>query len=278
MSKASDALAKLIDDQIKKQREKMDLKVDKAIALYKSGNEKADEVVEKVETDIETAKDAKEKVSDAIDRIKSVRLSFDSGRKAAETTEKASTIGSALNPAAAAIAYAQKFIIDKLKIEVRTKLEKIEKLGDLEYDEDCDYCMKNPFTLDAIETKKLVELDKDRVKEHLNKVDDITTNIKELYHTRERKSDLDDTINKLQKVSTLINETNSSKVLLDEKRKNVLHQLTSIEEKIVKYYEQENDIMFNQQIENEINTVESELDDVNNSLDMVTDNTNNIFG
>jgi|TARA_Y100000992_G_C21136005_1_gene428917 BioD-like phosphotransacetylase family protein len=119
MSKASDALAKLIDDQIKKQREKMDLKVDKAIALYKSGNEKADEVVEKVETDIETAKDAKEKVSDAIDRIKSVRLSFDSGRKAAETTEKASTIGSALNPAAAAIAYAQKFIIDKLKIEIK---------------------------------------------------------------------------------------------------------------------------------------------------------------
>ena len=168
--------------------------------------------------------------------------------------------------------------LDKLKIEVNTKLDKIEKLGDLEYDEDCDYCMKNPFTLDAIETKKLVELDKDRVKEHLNKVDDITTNIKELYHTRERKSDLDDTINKLQKVSTLINETNSSKVLLGEKRKNVLHQLTSIEEKIVKYYEQENDIMFNQQIENEIKKVELELDDVNNSLDMVTDSVNNIFG
>jgi DNA repair exonuclease SbcCD ATPase subunit len=168
--------------------------------------------------------------------------------------------------------------LDKLKIEVNTKLDKIEKLGDLEYDEDCDYCMKNPFTLDAIETKKLVELDKNRVKEHLNKIDDITTNIKELYHTRERKSDLDDTINKLQKVSTLINETNSSKVLLGEKRKNVLHQLTSIEEKIVKYYEQENDIMFNQQIENEIKKVELELDDVNNSLDMVTDSVNNIFG
>ena len=30
--------------------------------------------------------------------------------------------------------------------------------------------------------------------------------------------------------------------------------------------------------ENEIQKVESELDDINNSLDMVTDNTNNIFG
>ena len=67
--------------------------------------------------------------------------------------------------------------LDKLKIEVRTKLDKIEKLGDLEYDEDCDYCMKNPFTLDAIETKKLVEVDKDRVKEHLSSIDNISYTI-----------------------------------------------------------------------------------------------------
>ena len=166
----------------------------------------------------------------------------------------------------------------KLKIEVKTKLDKIDKLGDLEYDEDCDYCMKNPFTLDAIETKKLVEVDKNRVKEHLQKMDDISYEMKTLPELRTAKLDLDDNINKLQQVSTLINETNSSKVLLEEKRKNVLHQLTSIEEKIVKYYEQENDIMFNQQIENEIQKVETELDDVNNSLDMVTDNANNMFG
>jgi len=47
--------------------------------------------------------------------------------------------------------------LDKLKIEVRAKLDKIEKLGDLEYNKDCEYCMKNPFTLDAIETKKKLE-------------------------------------------------------------------------------------------------------------------------
>ena len=57
--------------------------------------------------------------------------------------------------------------LSKLKIEVRNKLDKIEKLGDLEYDEDCDYCMSNPFTLDAIETKKKLESDKDEVKDYL---------------------------------------------------------------------------------------------------------------
>ena len=44
--------------------------------------------------------------------------------------------------------------LDKMKIEVRSKLDKIEKLGDLEWDDDCEYCMSNPFTLDARETKK----------------------------------------------------------------------------------------------------------------------------
>ena len=119
MSKASDALKKLIDDSIEKEKQKLDKKVDKALNLYRKGSEQADKAVNDVEVNIEKAKDAKEKVSDAIDRIKSIRLSFDSGRKVAESTEKASTIGSALNPAAAAIAFAQKFIIDKLKIEIK---------------------------------------------------------------------------------------------------------------------------------------------------------------
>ena len=119
MSKASDALKKLIDESIENQKQKLDKKVDNALILYRNGSEEADGAVNEVEANIEKAKDAKEKVSDAIDRIKSIRLSFDSGRKVAESTEKASTIGSALNPAAAAIAFAQKFIIDKLKIEIK---------------------------------------------------------------------------------------------------------------------------------------------------------------
>ena len=32
--------------------------------------------------------------------------------------------------------------IDKLKIEVQNKLDKIEKLGNLEYDPKCSYCMR----------------------------------------------------------------------------------------------------------------------------------------
>ena len=168
--------------------------------------------------------------------------------------------------------------LDKKKLEVSHKLDKIEKLGDLEWDDDCDYCMSNPFTLDAIETKKKLEDDKNVVKDYLLRIDTISEKIDNLYHARERKSDLDDIMNKLQKVLSLNNELSSKKVLLEEKRKNVLHQITSIEEKIIKYYDQEKDIVYNQQIESEVKQKQIELDDINNQQETLSDNINNIFG
>ena len=157
--------------------------------------------------------------------------------------------------------------LDKMKIEIKTKMEKIDTLGNLEWDDDCEYCMSNPFTLDARETKKKLEVDKDNLNTHLKKLDSIDESIKDLYHMRERKVDLEDTINKIQKVSTLKNELESTKVLSNEKKKNVIHQINSIEEKILKYYEQEKDIVFNQEIEQKINHCNNLNTDLENQID-----------
>ena len=138
--------------------------------------------------------------------------------------------------------------------------------------------MSNPFTLDAIETKKKLEVDKDVVKDYLVKLDDITEKINSLYHARERKSDLDDVVNKLQKISTLKNELNSKNILMDEKKKNILHQLSSVEEKIIKYYEQEKDIVYNQQIENEIDKLQNNNDDLDYQIDILTQKLTTLHG
>ena len=74
------------------------------------------------------------------------------------------------------------------------------------------------------------------------------------------------------------NELDSKNVLLEEKRKNILNQITTLEEKIVKYYEQEKDIVFNQQIESEISNKEIELNDIVNESDSLNDSINNVFG
>ena len=168
--------------------------------------------------------------------------------------------------------------LDKMKIEIRAKLDKIEKLGDLEWDDDCDYCMSNPFTLDARETKKKLEVDKGIFKNHIVEFDSIDETIKSLYHTRERKSNLDDAINKVQRVSTLKNEVESKKVLLGEKKKNVLHQLNSIEEKIIKYYDQEKDIVYNQQIEAEIEKLQISNTDLEHQVDTLNKKLTALYG
>ena len=115
MSATSDKLKEIIDAQIKKQKDNLEAKVDNALALYKSGDERAEKLVKDIEKGIEDAEQKKQQVEDTMNTIKSAKDGFDNARKAAEVTEKASSISSALNPAAAAIAYAQKFIIESLK-------------------------------------------------------------------------------------------------------------------------------------------------------------------
>jgi len=70
-----------------------------------------------------------------------------------------------------------KIEIDKLKIEVRNKLDKIEKLGDLKYDSNCNFCMSNPFTLDAIKTKKDLEEDRILASQYVDEIDNLDDKI-----------------------------------------------------------------------------------------------------
>ena len=168
--------------------------------------------------------------------------------------------------------------LESLKQSVGVKLEKIKKLGDLEYDESCEYCMKNPFTLDAIETKKSIDIDKTKVKDLLKRIDGYNK-----WHSDNwRKvdsghTDLIETTNALDKITLLINESKQSTQLLNEKQKNYFNQLKFNEEKIQKYYEQEQDIVYNSNIEKEIKTIEENLNDTNYKLDKVNKEINSVF-
>ncbi len=65
--------------------------------------------------------------------------------------------------------------------------------------------------------------------------------------------------------------------MLDEKEKNYINQLKFNEEKIQKYYEQEQDIVYNSNIEKEIQTTEDNLSDTNYKLDKVNKEINSVF-
>jgi len=181
--------------------------------------------------------------------------------------------------------------IDKLKIQVKNKLDKIEKLGDLEYDPDCNYCMKNPFTIDAMETKKKLDDDKLLANGFVKKSDSLDTIINGLSHIKSHKTQMDESIQSLSLLTTNITKLDSEQKLSTEKRKNLISQLAIVEDKINIYHEQKKDIIYNKDlinnieakqansdyVENEIENIDIELNSVNGEIKVLETNRGNIL-
>ena len=118
MSAVSDKIKEVINDQIVGTRKNMDRKVTKVIKGMRSG-EGLTEELEEIKKDMTTLEEVKQKVRDAVDRVKSILTSLTAGKDASEASRKASVIGSELNPAAAAIAHGLEFIITKATKEIK---------------------------------------------------------------------------------------------------------------------------------------------------------------
>ena len=168
--------------------------------------------------------------------------------------------------------------IDKLKIEVRSKLDKIDKLGNLEWDDDCDFCMSNPFTLDAIDTKEKLNEDKVLAGQFVNSLDSIIEKIDELGNVHDDKVDYDNSIEALKNVEINQNKLESEEVLLTERKKHTLSQIAVQEDKIEKYHESKNDIVYNKQIEEEIESLRNSIDDLDYQVDTIDKKIQTIHG
>ena len=150
--------------------------------------------------------------------------------------------------------------IDKLKEEVQRKLDKIRKLGDLEYDPDCEYCMNNVFVKDARETKKLLEDDKLQSAKLISKKNDLDSKIKDY-------SDIDKKKEQYDKCEELFEQLNDDLVSIETNRDHLGEKLVYIDEKnvtveenIKKYYKQEKDVVHNNKVKQDIAKQEVELD------------------
>ena len=167
--------------------------------------------------------------------------------------------------------------IDKLKIDVRQKLDKIEKLGNLTYDEDCDNCMSNPFTLDAIETQKNLDKDKLLAQQYVAKKKTMEDRIQKMFKVRAFKTDLDSLLEQLHSLNVKETHTKTQQNLLEEKRNNIFNQLNSINSEIQKYHNHEKDILFNTQIESEIDNLQNQSDNLDYQLDTVSNKVKKLY-
>ena len=138
--------------------------------------------------------------------------------------------------------------------------------------------MKNPFTLDAIETKKSIDSDKIKVKNLLIQKDEWNQYYNNNFQKIQDDKDEFEANNKeLKDTKIIISETLQHAQLLNEKEKNYVNQLKFNEEKIKKYYSQEKDIVFNTEIENKIDNVEKELKETNFRLDKINNEVNTVY-
>jgi DNA repair exonuclease SbcCD ATPase subunit len=168
--------------------------------------------------------------------------------------------------------------IDKLKIEVRNKLDKIEKLGILEWDEDCEFCMSNPFTLDAIDTNEKLDEDKKISGEIISNLDYLDLQIEDMSGIHDNKVDFDRSMEALKTIDINQNKLESEEVLLKERKKNTLHQITVTEERIEKYHESKNDIVYNKQVEEEIDNLKNSVDDLDYQVETIDNKIQTIHG
>ena len=152
--------------------------------------------------------------------------------------------------------------IDKLKVEVRNKLDKTEKLKGVTWDEDCEHCMSNPLTIDARETEKNLEKDKELAAAYLEKKNKMDEEIEALNPIIEQKEKYDEYKSSLVEAEFRERELKTNLQYFKERKKNINSSIETIEQDIKQYNEQKSNIKYNKKIKEDIQVVQNDLDDV----------------
>jgi len=167
--------------------------------------------------------------------------------------------------------------IDKLKIDVQNKLDKIKKLGDLQYDADCDYCMNNVFVKDAIKTQDGLQNDKQISDELVKKFDDVEKQIDELTGYEDKKDSLDKIIIELNQFKDSSKDLENKVSILSERTTSLSSSKDIINDKIEKYYKLESDMVFNDKIHDKIGYAEDDLANWRKSIKIVLSSKSDIL-
>jgi DNA repair exonuclease SbcCD ATPase subunit/DNA repair exonuclease SbcCD nuclease subunit len=162
-----------------------------------------------------------------------------------------------------------KISIEKIKSDLRHKMEKMEKLNDLKYDENCSYCMNNVFVKDAIKTKNSIEIEKQTALESIEKLKLLTAEVSQLSTIFQEKDSYDELCYQRQRAqsdaSTLLSESSE----MTSKLHQASNKLTEVNYKIEEYYKKEAAITKNKEIKAEIQVLEDKLSEVKKLIDVL---------
>jgi len=169
--------------------------------------------------------------------------------------------------------------LDRIKIVVYNKLEKLKTLEQHKYDPNCEFCINNVFVKDAIKTKE--EIDKDKadafvlfesytqLKNQINSYSTIESDYESYKNLLTQKSNLENKTNKIN--NTILSTEN--KIASDK------NKLESVVQQIADFNKQKDVIESNakikiviENIRNQIKLIDQKIKQKNN--DMITVNSN----
>ena len=161
--------------------------------------------------------------------------------------------------------------IEKKKIFVTSKLEKIQKLKSHQYDPNCKYCTNNSFVRDAMDAQTSLSQDKIDTDELIKKYNELNVQFENLNNI----SDLYESYSLLKKnklkIETECNLLVNNILKLDNKIQSFESKLVKVVVDLKNYLEQESNIKHNQLVESNIKNISGIIKVVDNDLRQNTD-------
>ena len=168
--------------------------------------------------------------------------------------------------------------IDTAKVDIRHKLDKLEKLREHKYDPKCPFCMNNVFVKDARRTEAALEKDKELVQILVDKVVTLRNGIEELAQYRTLYDAWDEVVTALDIVKVSRLEINAKVSENDSKLKTAKFQLKSTEEKIEKYESMKDAVEENIKTNAEIDRLKQVLSGLVEDIDQTDSKLRSIHG
>jgi len=161
--------------------------------------------------------------------------------------------------------------VERLKTEVRHKLEKMEKLNDLEYDENCSFCMNNIFVKDAIETKASIEEDKKTAQELIDKLTIVREKIEELVPSIEEKKEYESLQRQISDKTLAKSSIESEISQIKLKYHQGVAKLNEVTQLITEYHNKKATIQENEKIKREINSLNTKSNSIKEQISLLDD-------
>lgn len=157
-------------------------------------------------------------------------------------------------------------VLDKKKIVIQSKLDKIEKLKNHRYDPNCKFCVDNEFVKDAEDSKLSLVTDKSVVDSLLVTHRDTQSKIDGLKHVEELYSKYISLDKKRSALEKEISKNTSVILRLESALAKNNAKLEDTTAKIVSYYNQKDAIEHNNKVETQIGVLNGQIRDIDSTI------------